>query len=126
MDATIGHNSQRVTGIDPAQRSAAHADARQRSSAAALQSAEAAEARRAEQREMVRSILERAVGANTRLSIERNESALTFVYRAIDIDTGEVVREWPPVDFAQLLEENGVAPDLAGDALAGLVFDEQA
>lgn len=126
MDATIGQNSQRVTGIDPVQRSAALADARSRASQAALQSAEAAEARRAEQREMVRSILERAVGANTRLSIARNESALTFVYRAIDVDTGEVVREWPPVDFARLLQQNGAGPDLSGDALAGLVLDEQA
>lgn len=126
MDGTIGQNSDRITGIDPVQRSAALADARHRASETALQSAEAGETRKAEQREMVRSILERAVGANTRLSIARNESALTFVYRAIDIDTGEIVREWPPVDFARLLEQNGVGPDLSGDALAGLVLDEQA
>lgn len=125
MDATIGQNSERVAGVNPAQRTAALADARRRASAAALQSAEAAETRKADQREMVRSILERAVGANTRVSIARNDSALTFVYRAIDIDTGEVVREWPPVEFAQLLRENGAAAGLAEDALAGVLIDER-
>ncbi len=126
MDARIGQNTERVTGLDPAQRSTALAEARKRSSAAALQNAEAAESRKADQREMVRAILERAVGANTRVSIARQESDMTFVYRAIDVETGEVVREWPPADFAKLLEKSGATAGLAEDVMAGLAFDEQA
>ena len=126
MDATVGQSTERATGIDPAQRSEALAAARQRASQAALQSADAAEARRADQREMVRGILERAVGANTRLSITRGESVGAYVYRAIDVESGEVVREWPPEQLIQLLEENGVAANLAAEALSGLSVDEKA
>ncbi len=72
------------------------AAARQRASQAALHNADAAEAKRADQREMVRGILERAVCANTRLSITRGDSAGAYVYRAIDVDSGDIVREWPP------------------------------
>ena len=126
MDATIGQNAERLTGVDAAQRSQALADARQRSSQAALQTADAAQARKAEQREMLRSILEQAVGANTRLSIAKPDGADAFIYRAIDVDSGEVVREWPPAQFAQLLEQDGAARQLANEALAGLLIDEQA
>jgi len=126
MDATIGKATERVTGADPAQRSAALADARQRASQAALQSAKAGETRKMDQRETTRTILERAIGANTRLSIARNGSNDTFVYRAIDVNSGEVIIEWPPVQFAKFLVDNGAAAGLAADALQGLVLDEQA
>ncbi len=126
MDATVGQSTERVTAIDPGRRSEALAAARQRASQAALKSADAAEARRADQREMVRGILERAVGANTRLSITRGDDVGAYVYRAIDVDSGEVVSEWPPEQFIQLLEDNGIAAGLAAEALAGLTVDEEA
>lgn len=126
MDATIGTNTERLNGADPAQRSAALADARRRASQAALQSNEAAEMRRIEQREMVRAIMEEAVGANTRLSIAKSDAADTFIYRAIDMDSGAVVREWPPVQFTRLLEQDGTVTDVTADAAAGLMIDEQA
>ena len=126
MDATIGHNAQRVGGADASQRTAALAEARQRASQTALQTAEAAQSRKAEQREMLRSILEQAVGANTRLSISRREGVDSFVYRAIDVNSGAVVREWPPVQFANFLQERGASQRLAAEAMAGLLVDEQA
>ena len=126
MDATVGQSTERVTGIDPAKRSEALAAARQRSSQAAIQTADAAEAKRADQREMVRAILERAVGANTRLSVTRGDSVGAYIYRAIDVDSGEVVLEWPPEQMIQLLEENGVSAELAAEALAGLTVNEEA
>ena len=126
MDAKVGQSTERAAGIDPAQRNEALAAARQRASQAALQSADAGEARKADQREMVRGILERAVGANTRLSITRGESVGAYVYRAIDVESGEVVREWPPEQLNQLLEKSGVSEKLAAEALAGLTVDEQA
>ncbi len=129
MDTNVGRTGTNsspsaVTGLDPAQRTRELADARRRVSQAAIADAQAAEARRAESRADVRAILERAVGANTRLSVVRNESALTFVYRAIDRDTGEIVREWPPAEFAQFLQDNGANLAL-GDA-SGVVIDEEA
>lgn len=126
MDPTIGHNNDRVKTVEPAQRSADLAAARRHGTEQALQSAEASKVRKADQREMVRGILERAVGANTKLSISRADNIDTFVYRAIDRDSGEVIREWPPAQFANFLAENGVAKDAAADALAGLVLDQQA
>ena len=125
MDATVGQSAERVTGIDPAERTQALAAARQRASQAALQTADAAEAKRADQREMVRSILERAVGANTRLSVTRGDSVGAYIYRAIDVDSGEVVLEWPPEQMIQLLEDNGVSAELAREALAGLTVNEE-
>lgn len=126
MDATIGQSGDRVAGVDPAQRSAALADARRRASQAAVQDADAAEARKAEQLQTARKIIERALGANTKLSIARNDTIKGFVYRAIDVNSGEVVREWPPVQFAQFLREHGAAKALSADALSGLLIDEQA
>ena len=126
MDATVGQSTERVTGIDPAKRSEALAAARQRASRAALRTADAAEEKRADQREMVRSILEQAVGANTRLSVTRGDSVGAYVYRAIDVDSGEVVLEWPPDQMIQLLEQNGVAAGLAAEALSGLTVNEEA
>ena len=125
METTIGQSGDRLAGVDPAARSAELADARRRASVSALQSAAAAEARRAEQRAETRAIIEHAIGANTRLSIARNDAVDTFVYRAIDRDTGEVVHEWPPVQFARFLEQSGVI-GLTDEALMGLVIDEEA
>ena len=114
MNVSIGPNQTAVTGVDPAERTQALADARRRASQSALANAEAAEARRADSFENARDILSRALGANTRLAIARQDESLTFVYRAIDVDTGEIVREWPPADFARFLETNGELLDRPG------------
>ena len=126
MDSTIGNTTERAAGADPAQRSAALADARRRASQSALESAAASEARRAEQLEKLQTIIEQVIGANTRLSIQRNDNFNAFVYRAIDVNSGEVVKEWPPVQFAAFLEENGVASKGLEEVFAGVVVDEQA
>lgn len=125
MNATIGPPGDSVTRIDTAARSAELNDARRAAGQAALQSAEAAQARKAEQRETTRAIIERAVGANTRLMISRSNTADTYIYRAIDKATGEVVKEWPPVQFAQFLQENGAA-EISSEAIQGLLVNEQA
>ena len=126
MDATISQTAERSVGIDPSQRQSELAQARRAVTQDALQSAQANEARRADQREFVRATLERAVGANTRLSIERDDNVPTFIYRAIDETTGEVVLEWPPAQFAQFLQDNN-AGSADGESIAqGLIIDEQA
>lgn len=125
MDVGAGQNAGRLAPVDPAERSAALANARHRASEQAVAEAKLGEARRAEQLAQARNAIQRAVGANTDLSISRNDQIGTYIYRAIDRATGEVIREWPPVQFAQFLHENGVT-DLTRDALAGMMVNEEA
>lgn len=126
MDPTIGVADRAAPTVDPNERAAALANARRAASEDALRTAEAADSRRAEARAETRAILERAVGANTRLSISRPDNAGTFIYRAIDRDTGEVLQEWPPVQFARFLEQSGAGASAIQNALAGGVIDQEA
>jgi len=81
-------------------------------------------ARSAEQLAELREAVARAIGANTRLSISRSSNSLDFVYRAIDVDTGEVVNEWPQDVFIELIR--GVRDDVRTDVDAGLILDNVA
>jgi len=110
-----------------AERSAALAASRKRAQAAQIASAEAARASQSEQFAISSEAIARAIGANTRLSIERTTSTDVFVYRAIDRDTGEVVREWPPQQFAEFLRDiQSVGSQQPVQEQTGRVFDEQA
>ena len=54
------------------------------------------------------------MGQNERLSILKDEATGLFVYRSIDKDTGEVVRQWPAesmLQFKAYLRQGGVAFD---------------
>ncbi|MEO1252977.1 MAG: hypothetical protein AAFW81_11610 [Pseudomonadota bacterium] len=124
MNAPISPVSTTPSGADPAERNQRLADARSQSSESALARAEAAEARRADNRQNAREVLAEVLGVNTRISIERSTAPFSFIYRAIDVDTGEIVREWPPADFAQFLESQGLTA--AGLDAAGLTVDESA
>lgn len=104
------------------ERAAALAEARRRSSAEARQSVAEATARQEELFAASREIIAQATGANTRLSITKSEQAGVFVFRAIDVETGEVVMQWPPEQFAALAKSLG----LAADALPGAVIDREA
>ncbi len=109
-----------------ADRAAALAEARQRAQAAQAQAAQEARANQAEQLAQSRDAIARALGANTRLSIERSNASDIFVYRAIDNATGEIVREWPPQQFAEFIRE--LQPRGEGDTSAeprGVVVDEE-
>lgn len=124
MSVTTTQNANSTAMVDPAERNQALADARRRSSQSALANAEAAEARRADRMQDARAIIERALGANTKLSISRDGASPTFVYRAIDVDTGEVVREWPPAEFAEFIAQQ--KNEFSVDDPAGVVINEQA
>ncbi len=103
-------------------RAEALAASRRRLTAEQLQSAEAADARRAEEAADFRETTARAVGADTRVSIMRAPSAPIFLYRAIDEETGEVVFAWPHLEFLGL----SGALAAADPAAAGKVVDSKA
>lgn len=86
--------------------------------------ADESKARSAEQLAELREAVARVIGANTRLSISRADNSLDFVYRAIDIDTGEVVNEWPQGVFVELVR--GVREDVRTDVDAGLMLNHVA
>lgn len=105
-------------------RNEALAENRKEVSAEQLARADDQRARAADELAQLREAVARVVGANTRLSISRTEQGLDFVYRAIDVDTGEVVSEWPQETFIQLIR--GVRDDVRTDVDAGLILDHVA
>lgn len=112
-------------GVKAAERNAALAEARSSSNEARAREAAAARARGAEQLAETREAIARAVGANTRLSIERSDDSSSFVYRAIDISSGEVVHEWPEDKFLALVRS--VRSDVQVDVeTRGLILDDLA
>ena len=112
-------------GIKAAERNAALAEARSSSNEARAREAAAARARSSEQLAETREAIARAVGANTRLSIERSDETSAFVYRAIDISSGEVVNEWPEDKFLALVRS--VRSDVQSDIEAkGLILNDLA
>jgi len=105
-------------------RSDALAEKRREATQEHVARAEAARARSADHLAELREAVARVLGANTRLSISRSETTLNFVYRAIDIETGEIVNEWPQDRFIELVR--GVREDVRTDIDAGLVLDRVA
>lgn len=106
------------------ERNQALAERRKALNAEVAARAEEAKARSADRLAEVREAVARVLGANTRLSISRSESSLDFVYRAIDVDTGEIVNEWPQEVFIDLIR--GVRDDVRSDVDAGLMLDRVA
>jgi flagellar protein FlaG len=52
----------------------------------------------------VEKLIRRGLPANTKLQIEQDKDTGTFIYRSIDPETGEVVRQWPPEELLKLRE----------------------
>lgn len=128
MDVTAQNTTANTAidlGVKGAERTAALAEARSSASEARAREAAAARARGAEKLAETREAIARAVGANTRLSIERSGNASQFIYRAIDINTGEVINEWPEDKFLALVRS--VRSDVQTDIEAkGLILDDLA
>ncbi len=105
------------------ERSAALAESRRQANAEQQQRAAEAQTRASDRLAEVREAVARVLGANTRLSIART-SAFDFVYRAIDVDTGEVINEWPQAVFVDLIR--GVREDVRTDVDAVALLDRVA
>jgi len=50
---------------------------------------------------VMRAVSPPLMGQNERLSISRDETTGTFIYRSIDRESGEVVRQWPVESMLQ-------------------------
>ena len=124
MEVTQANTPIKTPAADAAGRERAAALAEKRA-AATEQKIEAGDASRnkaAEALAATREAIARALGLNTHLSITRSNSAPTFVYRAIDNATGEIVHEWPEETFMELVR--GVRTDVETDIDAGLLLDK--
>ena len=52
----------------------------------------------------VEKLIRRNLPTNTKLQIEQNRETGTFIYRSVDPETGEVVRQWPPEELLKMRE----------------------
>ncbi|MEM1193213.1 MAG: hypothetical protein AAGH42_07450 [Pseudomonadota bacterium] len=102
--------------------------ARRSASADQIAAAERDTRRRAERFRESTEIIQRVIGANTRVEIAEGDGPNPYTYRAIDINSGEVVSEWPPVQFAAMIEAAVISETSAssrgGIDLSGIALDE--
>jgi len=68
--------------------------------------------------EAMANLIKKSLPSDSKLQIEQDEETGTFIYRSIDPETGEVLKQWPSEDILHLrasLRE-----------LQGLLFDKKA
>ena len=65
----------------------------------------------------VEKLIRRSLPSNSKLQIEQDRETGTFIYRSIDPETGEILRQWPPEQLLKLRE------DLS--ELEGMLFDKE-
>jgi|GEM_PF-3220959 len=124
LDLSTRVAAQQNGGVE---RTEALAQARKQLQSDQLQAAQTSQQSRSELTAASREAIARALGANTRISIERTDAQDIFVYRAIDRDTGEVINEWPPHQFAELLRSAQTEPgDQIEPVESGVIVDEKA
>ncbi len=67
--------------------------------------------------EAVEKLIRRSLPSNSKLQIEQDRETGTFIYRSVDPNTGEILRQWPP---EKLLELRASLTEMEG-----LLFDKQ-
>ncbi len=67
--------------------------------------------------EAVEKLIRRSLPSNSKLQIEQDRETGTFIYRSVDPETGEVLRQWPPDQLLKLRESL--------TEIEGLLFDKQ-
>jgi flagellar protein FlaG len=65
----------------------------------------------------VEKLIRRSLPTNSRLQIEQDRDTGTFIYRSVDPETGEILRQWPPEQLLKLRESL--------TEIEGLLFDKQ-
>ena len=70
------------------------------------------------------AMVEKIMGTNKSLVIEKNKDAQGFIYKSVDRVTGEVTRIWPIEDLASTLTT--LAADEERAAMRGVMIDAKA
>ena len=65
----------------------------------------------------VEKLIRRSLPTNSKLQIEQDKETGTFIYRSVDPETGEVLRQWPPEQLVKLREHL--------TEVEGLLFDKE-
>jgi len=52
----------------------------------------------------VEKLVKKSLPSNSRLQITHDKNTGTFVYRSVDPDTGEMIRQWPSEEILKLRE----------------------
>ena len=52
----------------------------------------------------VEKLIKKSMPSNSKLQIEKDKETGTFIYRSINPDTGEIIRQWPPEQLLKLRE----------------------
>jgi len=52
----------------------------------------------------VEKLIKKTLPGNTKLEVEKDKELGTFIYRSINPDTGEVVRQWPSEELLAMRE----------------------
>ena len=52
----------------------------------------------------VEKLIKKSLPSNSKLQVEKDKELGTFIYRSINPDTGEVIRQWPPEQLLQMRE----------------------
>ena len=53
---------------------------------------------------VVEKLIKKTLPGNTKLQVEKDKELGTFIYRSINPDTGEVIRQWPPESLLEMRE----------------------
>jgi uncharacterized FlaG/YvyC family protein len=67
--------------------------------------------------EAVEKLIRRSLPSNSKLQIEQDKETGTFIYRSVDPESGEVLRQWPSEQMLNLRESL--------TEFEGLFFDER-
>ncbi len=54
--------------------------------------------------EVLEKLIKKSLPSNAKLRIERDKETGTYVYRAVDSETGEVISQYPPEQMMKLRE----------------------
>ncbi len=65
----------------------------------------------------VEKLIRRSLPSNSKLQIEQDEETGTFIYRSVDPETGEVLRQWPSEQLLKLREHLS--------EMEGMLFDTE-
>lgn len=49
-------------------------------------------------------LIRKGLPSNSKLQIEQDKETGTFIYRSVDPETGEVIKQWPPEQLIKLRE----------------------